>query len=135
MMKRVRDRKIGCNVGWFYDPTYRANVELIWPVTGDMVSAYVKKRCGIDYPIDQAFGAKCVEVLTDNGDTHLNIVCLTEWNLKDASDVAMLAHEVFHCAEHILSRRGIDLVSKVTTEPYAYLIESIMRRCLYLLEK
>lgn len=130
MMTRVKRAEF--NIGWFYDPVYRANVELLWPVNGKQVSRYIKRRYGIDHDTGDSFGAKCIEIYNDERD--VNIICLRAWNPRRASDISILAHEVFHCAEHILGRRDVRLHADFCTEPYAYLIESIMRRCLYLLK-
>ena len=132
-MNRFRSKFAPHWVGGFYDETYRANVDIIWPVRAVHIAGYVKRRTGItDYKLDDDFGAKTVECCNPEGG-EINIICLRTWSLNDPRDVAMLAHEVFHVAEHILSRRNITLTSG-QTEPYAYLIESIMRRCLTLLD-
>jgi hypothetical protein len=117
--------------GWFYDETWRANIEVLWPVDGKAVSAHIKRRHGTIYKTDDDFSAKCVEVIDGDG-ADTNIICLRWWPKKPRpTHYAMLAHEAFHAAEHILSNRGVSLVPG-TTEPYAYLIEGIVRRSLLL---
>jgi hypothetical protein len=130
-MKRTKDW--GHWGGWFYDETWRANIEIIWPVTGAMVSKYLKARHGADYSVSNEFAAKCVELLDAQG-AETNVICLQWWPAKPGpKHYAMLAHEVFHAADHVLSKRGVEL-GRYTTEPYAYFIESITRRCLTLLD-
>ena len=127
-----RYRINGHFAAWFYEETYRENFGLIWPVNDRRIVAFVKNRFSIDYARkDDEFGASVVEVRTTKG--HHQVICLREWDRIDPRDVSMLAHECFHAAEHILSKRGIAL-GDFTTEPYAYMVESIMRRCLILLD-
>ena len=128
----IRHRIDGHWAGWFYDETYRENIDLIWPVDAKKITAFMKHRFGVDYSRDNEFGASVVELMNqDKG--HHQIICLREWNRADPRDVSMLAHECFHVAEHILSKRGI-VLGDCTAETYAYILESIMRRCLILLD-
>ncbi len=132
----------GIYIGWFYDPTYRSNIYVMWPepgkkLTTEHVNDFIRKKFNKkDGPAlsDSPFGAKTVE-LYHNG-MQVNLICFHEWPKKPcAMDYSFLAHEAFHCAEHILAVRGVSLHTQVSTEPYAYLIESIVRRCLDLICK
>ena len=106
-------------------------MEIIWPVNAAQVARHIKVRHKMEHDPHDTFGAKLVTIDRKDG-TDVQIICLRTFDSGDPSDIAMLAHEVFHCADHILARRGVEL-QKGTTEPYAYLIESIMRRSLNLL--
>lgn len=133
-MHRIRSKTKDHWVGWFFDETYRENIDIIWPVNQKQVSAYIERRYGLvaekDDPSD-TFGAMCSNIIMDDG-TGGQIISLRGWDASCPKDVSMLTHEVFHCADHILGKRGMPLTAG-STEAYAYLIESIMRRCLILL--
>lgn len=131
-IRMVRRFVYGHFAGWFYDDTYRANIDIIWPVTGEQVSTYIKRRYKMSYESEGDFGGKCIELRHPTG-SDVNIICLKAWNSKDPIDLSILTHEVFHTAEHILSKRGVRLTES-STEPYAYLIESIMLRSLIILK-
>lgn len=130
----IRHRINGHYAAWFYDEVYRANVDLIWPVNGPKVEAFIKERFGVKYKCPKDFGAKVVEMNHDVRGFNHQVICLRSFTSGDPVDHSFLAHECFHAAEHILSKRGIDLISEATTEPYAYLLESLVRRCLILLD-
>jgi hypothetical protein len=119
--------------GWFYDETWRANIEIIWPVDSRKVAAHIKKNHNTDYETDDDWSAKCVEILSPQG-AETNLICLRHWSSNPKPGMrGNLAHEIFHATEHILSARSTRL-TKDTTEPYAYLTESITRRCYELLD-
>ncbi len=133
-MKRVRHK--GHWHGWFYDETYRADVDVIWPVNLQQVNSFIKEKHGIEPSAEEqeTFGAKCVEVTMPNG-VQVNIICISEWPRKpDAMDYSFVCHECFHAADHILARRGLPLRAYVSSEAYAFLIESLVRRVLTLLD-
>lgn len=133
-MKRKRHN--GHWNGWFYDETYRSNIDVIWPVNLKQVDAFVKWRYGIEPNRNEqpTFGAKYVEITKSNG-MQANIICLAEWpRIPDATDYSFVAHECFHATDHILARRGLPLQSYVSSEAYAFLLESIVRRVLTLLD-
>lgn len=75
------------------------------------------------------FGAKCIEVTLP--DLEANIICLAEWK-GDEFDHGALAHEAFHAAEHVLSKRGV-VLNEHTTESYAYLVQEIVDRSLQII--
>jgi hypothetical protein len=117
---------------WFYDETWRCNIEIIWEVNGKQVSRFIKDRHGLDYTTNDGFGAKCVELMSDGVET--NIICLQWWpKKKRPTHYAMLSHEIFHATDHVLSARGQRL-TRDSTEPYAYTMEGFMRRALTLLD-
>jgi hypothetical protein len=121
--------------GYFEDEVYRVRVEVLWPVTVTEVKAYINKAYPeIDYQDTGDFGAKCVRFTLKTG-LHVNIICMAQWPRKpDAYDYSFLAHECFHAASHILQRTGMPLENFVSSEAYAFLLESIMRRSLLILD-
>lgn len=131
----IRRRINGHWNAWFYDETYRENIDLIWPVDEKQMIRFMKDRFDIAYKPEKEFGATCLMINKGSGASH-QLICLHEWDRTDNTDLSFLAHEAFHAAEHILSIRGIELLpdNRTTAEAYAYLIESIMRRCLILLD-
>jgi hypothetical protein len=129
----IRRRFKGHWHGWFYDETYRSNIDLIWPVSKRQVEQFMKYRFDVEYKCQVHVGARVIEYTNNGKGPDHQIICLHEWDRRDSTDVSFLAHECFHAAELILSRRGV-LLGEFTTEPYAYMIESLMRRCLILLD-
>ena len=59
----IRHRIDGHWAGWFYDETYRENIDLIWPVDAKKITAFMKHRFGVDYSRDDEFGASVVELM------------------------------------------------------------------------
>lgn len=119
--------------GWFYDETWRTNIEIIWPVSGRQVSAYLNREHRAAYKVNDDFGAKCIELMDPEG-RETNVICLRWWAAKPRpAHYAMLTHECFHAVEHVLSARGVAL-KKDSTEAYAYFMEGVVRRCLILLD-
>lgn len=127
-MKRVRFKNHWH--GWFYDETYRANVDVIWPVNAKQIAEFTKHRYSIPLEESQPFGAKCVNVTEGNG-RQTQLICLAKWPLRpDAHDHSFLAHECLHAVSNILDRRGMPLVPHASIEAYTFLLESLVRRCL-----
>ena len=125
--------KYGHWAAHFYDEVYRVNIEVIWPVNLSKVKHYVEKNHNTPYNDEGEFGAKCVRLL--NGSVYTNIICLSSWPRKpDPTDYSFLAHECFHATSHVLQRAGMPLENFVSSEAYAFLLESFMRRCLVLMD-
>lgn len=126
----TRVRKHGHYTGWFWSTSWRANIHVIWPVTPEQVNAYIKRTFKIELDDNSPFGAKCIEILQDDIQT-ANILAFYKWD-GDEFDHGALAHEAFHCAEHILTERGQRL-TKDSTEAYAYLVQEIVDRTLQII--
>lgn len=128
-MKRKRFGKHWA--AYFEDDVYRVRIEVLWPVTAKQIKSYVEHYYPeVQYDDMRPFAAKCVKFDTKGG-THVEIICLAEWGSKlDEYDYSFLAHECFHATSHILTRAGMQLEDFVSSEAYAFLMESIMRRCL-----
>lgn len=120
---------------YFEDEVYRVRIELLWPVTAKQIKVYIETHYPeVHYDDMRPFGAKCVKFDANSG-THVEIICLSEWKKPlDAYDYSFLAHECFHATSHILTRAGMPLEDFVSSEAYAFLLESIMRRSLLLLD-
>lgn len=123
----------GCYVGWFFDPCWRANIHLIWPATPAIITAYLKRALGVDYPERPPFAGKCVQVLAPDGRATVQVICLEKWDGSPKAH-ATLAHECFHAAEQVLDKRGLTH-SDATSEPYAYLLDSFVWRSLEILNQ
>lgn len=121
-------RKPKHSIHYFWEETWRANIDLIWPVTPQDVVHYIKWRFGTDYKNLSPFGGRCIEMI---GERNVHVICLSKWR-DNATDQATLAHECFHCTEQILSQRGVKFVNEegFSNEVYAYTFEGIFRRCL-----
>lgn len=130
LMTRVH--KHGHYTGWFWSTSWRANVHVIWPVTPEQVNAYIKRTFKINSDDNHEFGAKCIEIYRD-GVQKANVLAFAQW-AGDEFDHGALAHEAFHCADHILSARGQPL-TKDSTEAYAYLVQEIVDRTLQIINK
>jgi len=130
----TRNKKHGHWAAHFYDEVYRVNIELIWPVNNAQVKRYVESEHKTEYTEEGEFGAKCIRIQRSDG-AYVNIICLTSWPAKpDATDHSFLTHEAFHATTHILARAGMPLEIFVSSEAYAFLLESIVRRSLILLD-
>lgn len=128
-MKRVRIN--GHWFGAFWCDVYHCNFDIIWPVNGRLVSKFMRENYGLRRPVDDDFGAECFEVKPKTGG-YGNLICMRSWHGKHG-DIANLAHEVFHAVDHTLRSRDIK-PRRWNSEPYAYMIESVMGRYLDLLD-
>ncbi len=136
---RIRSRyDRGLFFGWFFIETYKAVVQIVWPIKGRrltaaQVRAYIKRNFELDYEnadsVSHCAGA-CIEILGPKGAT---LILLTQSWEGDADQLAVLAHECFHATDDILSKKGVHMVNNTNNEPHAYLLESIFRRCLEML--
>lgn len=129
--RRLFQKGVWC--GYFYDDCWRANLHLVWPATSEVQSAYIKKVFGIDYKRPGVWDGRCTEVLDMEDAAVAHVIFLRGWSLKP-SWIAALSHEAFHATEQILSKRGMRLGNE-SSEAYAYLIESIVQRCMEILGK
>lgn len=119
----------------FYDEVYRVRIEVLWPVTNAKIKAYLAHHYPeIDYTDTGDFGGKCITFTLKSG-LFVSIICMDRWPRKpDEYDYSFLAHECFHATSRILARAGMPLENFVSSEAYAFLLESIMRRSLILID-
>ena len=126
---RPTKSKEGFNVAWFYDDLYQFNVHIIWPVNHRDLCAYLKRCFGIIMePSERTFNGKCSEVITAAGQTGIHVISLAEW-ANDPKWHGVVAHECFHATEQILDQRGLKHCDQ-TSEAWAYLLQSLVRRTL-----
>jgi hypothetical protein len=122
-------------VVYFYEETYRNSVYFIAPYKGRklgdlQISRFLKGLgCTTPYPvIDDDFGMRTLRHPHPTRNSIHVIASSTPW-VGCASDISMLSHEAFHVTENIL-----ELVrqphSRKSSEAWAYLLESIVRRIL-----
>lgn len=121
---------------WFHEECYDKPIHLLWcvgkPFTPESYSAALHQVHGIVYPHDGDLPlAQCFENL--QGEHRAIIITLAEPWKPNARMISTLAHEAFHATEIITLRRGVVGVPNQCSEAHAYLLDSIVRRCLNLL--
>lgn len=116
--------------GTFYDETYGVTVKIFCPASNDTIRKYLKEHYNTDENDDSPFSGKCVEIDSDDGHCE-SLIFLKEWELSPFW-VSVLAHECFHATEQILRARDIKHSEK-TSEAWAYLHDSIIRRSMKIL--
>ena len=127
-------------VGWFWIETYEAAIHVLWPhkeekrVTSEHIAGYLNRTFGIDdYKGDGDFNGRCTEVVSASGLKGAHVITLAFWDGSPKCH-GVLAHEVFHAVEQILSHRGVPMTND-TSEPWAYLLGSVHRQCLNMIMK
>lgn len=107
---------------------YQVNIYLLWPAKVQQLERYVQENLDENYRDTDDFVGRCVEnISSENGQTI--VIALEQFKRNNIQNLTTLAHECFHAAEYILHHRGI-FHSAATSEAYAYLSDSIFRRCL-----
>lgn len=124
-------RKI--NYAWFRDNTYRAGIVLCWPVNNEDLTYLIKDLYNLDYGNIKDFAARCSEIVDNNDCEICNIISLRDW-VFNPRWISYLTHECVHCARHIFVQRNINYNSNDGDEPFAYFVESLVRRCLDILK-
>ena len=118
--------------GWFFDQTWNVNVHLIWPVDSELVNQYVREQFDFEYGNLKEFSGRCLQIMKGES-LAVILIALEKWE-PTPRWVACLAHECFHAAEMILEERGLKHGLE-TSEAYTYLLESLVRRCMTILEQ
>ena len=115
-------------VGEFNDPCWQVSITLIWPVDAAKANHYIHRKIG---PTKHAVGDDMAAWTWDlNGNI---VIGLSDWAATSLW-MSNLAHESVHAADYILASRGMQLTSE-TSEAYAYLAGSIVRRSLDLINR
>lgn len=130
----MKQRRVASKVQhyWFYDELYLFNFRLVWPVTQDSLSRYIKDEFGNDEAFPESFGAKALIIHSAKTPSHTCfVVALTRWN-GTADCHAMLSHECSHIAALLLEDRGVEY-SPRNDESFTYLQAYILRKCLNVL--
>lgn len=124
--------------GQFREETYYADVHILWPegesrLTTDKVRDYIKLWCTVDVtPSEDSWGELLAGWMDDR--SAYVIVLYEPWTATPMC-ISTLVHEVFHCADQILTSRGVFQIPGTDNEPYAYLIDSLFRRCLEIINQ
>lgn len=127
---RVRNRRT--KVGHFFDECWRVNFYVLAPTTDDAVARFIKSQFGKVYESPGTAAGRCF-VYTEPGKGMGIIIALYGWEMTSAW-LGALAHESFHAAEAVADRSGMPH-GYDSSEAFAYLVESIFRRSLDLIEK
>lgn len=111
----------------FYIETWKANVWLVWPCNSAQLIKIVKKQLGRKVEMeDDEWAGRCLDIPCRRG--RVRLIAMREFRMTPDS-ISTLAHECFHAAEFILENK-VKHDSALTSEVYAYLTDSILRRCL-----
>ena len=127
----VRREVKGIKSGWFYSPTWKAGINVLWDVSMDDLAAFIKRNYGRDYNKERVAAGRCIQISNEEGQTVAIIIVVFKWR-GAAQDYAVLAHEAFHAAENILQDHGIRHCDE-TSEVYAYLVQEIVDRSLQII--
>lgn len=115
-----------------YDPCWEVRVRFLCPATPETFAKLVR-RFEPEFE-DHLFSLGiCHSSVAPDGIQVINIG-FTEWVINSADYAGTLAHECFHATQYILEHRGVGL-SDCTSETYAYLLDSLVRRGTCLLNK
>jgi len=130
-MKNTKTRKTRgraeLQLGQFYDECWQSNIYLLWPCNVEQLNAFTGRNFGCqDSLAGDEFAGWCVNFKTVRASGQ--VIALREWNGGTPEDIATLTHECFHAAEYILE--GKVGHSDATSEVFAYLLGSLVRRCL-----
>lgn len=110
-------------VSKFQVDSWDFTVHLLVPATTEQTNEYVQKVFGGD-----AEEPECFSAIAFTGLEHA-VIAFHKPFRRTPQDLGLLAHEVFHVASQSLLLREIPL-NKDTQEAFAYLMGSLMRRCL-----
>lgn len=125
---QLRGFSHGHHFGWFYCDLYGENIHVLWNVTTAQLAAYMKREFGVTYA-KELLGGRCIEVVKESdGASKAQVIALRKWNGSPVA-IGTLAHEAFHCADHILSSRGFKLDDE-HSEAHAYLVGWVVDQCL-----
>lgn len=120
-MKAEKLKQVAVKPLIFVEETYDFKVHILAPCTPEQYSEYVLKITGVEYEQDDC-SATCFSTVDDI------ILGFANWTGSD-KDISNLVHELSHATAHSLAFRET-AHSECTEEVYAYLIGSLMFRCL-----
>lgn len=116
-----------------HDECWAIDLWLIWPAGVAEVDYFLRRQFGIEERTkDSGFVGRFVEVLENNGDETGGVIALRRWK-RDPYHISILVHECLHATHFFLDRRGLTMTDD-TDEAYAYLLDSLTRRCLEVLK-
>jgi hypothetical protein len=113
---------------WFYDEVYQQNIYILETCSAEQLQDFVRKTFHEPkYKSVRCFNGRCV-----HRDGKGTIIALRDKFTFSPVDLGTLSHECFHAVEYIMEERGMRLVHE-TSEAYAYLLGSLVKRSLCLL--
>lgn len=118
----------------FHDPVYNFTVHLLWESDGPQSAAYMRTNfpeVEVDKTDedDEWGGRHMMLEFSRAGKNHeIHLVMLREFQ-GTIEDISVLAHELLHATHDVLYSRGLRLTDD-TVEAFAYLHDSLVRRCL-----
>ena len=118
---------------YIHDECWDAELHVIHPATDYDIHRFVKQHFNIklDEQPDPpgSFTARFVEITGDDGSELAGLIALKRRWSGSALDISTLTHELLHAVSWFLRNRGVKFSEK-TEEPYCYLLDSLLRRCL-----
>lgn len=118
-----------------HDDCWDADVWILYPCDEPALTRFVEKKFKKILEPDEkpGFLGRFVSIEDDDGNSLGHVIALSKWRNSPAN-VAILVHEALHVTHSILSDRGVEL-NDDTSEAFAYLLDSLVRRCLERLNK
>lgn len=107
----------------FRDETWDFTFHVLVGVTAGQTKAYVDKTLDCDSIESDSFYGVTFTALNHA------VIAFSGPFRKTPEGISVLAHEIFHAATQLLVLRDLSL-NEETQEPFAYLMGSLMRRCL-----
>lgn len=116
-----------------HDECWAIDLWLIYPAYPADVDYFLRHKFGVEEKTPASgFVGRFVEVLDKHGDETGGVIALRRWK-RDPYHISILVHEVLHATHYFLDRRGLTMTDD-TDEAYAYLLDSLTRRCLEVLK-
>lgn len=109
----------------FTDEVYGSDLVLVWNTTPEQFRKFVQTRYDKNYDGDSDFVGRCIVVTKP---TYTVLVCIPKWS-RSPYGISVLVHELGHATENIMWFHDIDHCAE-TSEPWAYFLDSLVRRCL-----
>lgn len=120
---------------WLHEQCWDTGVIVLSPCSLEQEAAFLLRRFNVE--LDERskgfFFAGTIEARTSDG-SMWQIVTIREWRGCNISDITLLSHELFHVTENILTSKGLPH-SPETSEAWAYLHDSLLRRFLIAIPK
>lgn len=113
----------------FSDEVYGAQFVLVSDCTPAQFARFVWRHYDKEYELDEDLKGQCL-THTRHGFTVL--IYIRHWRRNSPTDIATLAHEVFHAVEGSMEYHGV--LHRDVSEAWAYYLDFVLRRCLELLK-
>lgn len=112
----------------FTDEVYGSRILLVWDTTPEAFANLIRRKFDKTYDGDSDFEGRCIGYTRP---CHTVVVCIPKWR-RSSHGISVLVHELFHATENIMRYHDIDNCPE-TSEPWAYFLDSLVRRCLEVL--